>query len=304
VEDREGSIGGAPDPWARDLEADPVSEMDAAGTEALGTSPVASDEPHRWFRLAATGSPAAPVEACRFLASLDADGIRAEPIGQVHPTNVCVAIGDPTPQSARQQELVCLGAAHRNCPRYLRGLLIEKTPPPPPAREPVSRAVIGASLILVAALAASFGFLAVRGSLTVALTSPSPGPSQIAIVPAASVALQPSPSPVPSATPIPTASPTPSATPTASPTPTTTPASTPTPTVTPTPRPSSDRYAVLTACPSTPDCWIYVVRSGDNLVSIARWFGVSLDRVYEMNPWARTTGLRAGQQLRIPTPTR
>jgi LysM repeat protein len=61
---------------------------------------------------------------------------------------------------------------------------------------------------------------------------------------------------------------------------------------------------VLAPCPAAPDCWIYTVRSGDNLVSIAHWFGVPLDTVYEMNPWARTSGLRPGQELRLPPPTR
>jgi LysM repeat protein len=304
VEDGEGSITGAPDPGARGAETSPGTGPLDGETERVATSPTLSDEPHAWFRMAPLGGTDAPVEACRFLASLDGDGERAEAHVQVHPANVCVAIGDPAPQSARQQELVCLAAAHRNCPRYLRGILIEQTPPPPPVREPISRPVVAASLVLVAALAASFGFLAVRGSLTVALAGPSPGSSQLAIVPAASVAVQPSPSPVSSATPSVTPSATPSPSPSLSPTPTGTPAATPTPTIAPTPRPSSDRYAVLTACPSTPDCWIYVVRSGDNLVSIAHWFGVSLERIYEMNPWARTSGLRAGQELRIPTPTR
>jgi LysM repeat protein len=301
VEDGEGSSTGASDSGVRGIEPSPATGVSDAATEPEAT-PSWPDEPHGWFRMAAGDAVDDPVEACRFLASLDADGARAEPRVQVDPANVCVALGDPMAQSASQQELVCLAAAHRNCPRYLRGLLIESTPPPPPAREPISRSVIIASLVLVAALAASFGFLAVRGSLTVALASPTPGSSQIAIVPAASVTPPPSVSPTP--TPAPSLTPSPSPTASPSSTPTATPAPTRTPTVAPTPRPSSDRYAVLTACPSTPDCWIYVVRPGDNLVSIAHWFGVSLERIYEMNPWTRTTGLRAGQQLRIPTPTR
>jgi hypothetical protein len=72
---------------------------------------------------------------------------------------------------------------------------------------------------------------------------------------------------------------------------------------TPTPKPSSDRYAVLTACPSTPNCWVYVIRSGDNLVSIANWFGVSYARVRSMNPNLRIP-IHTGDHLRIPTPTR
>jgi LysM domain len=67
--------------------------------------------------------------------------------------------------------------------------------------------------------------------------------------------------------------------------------------------PLSDRYELLTACPGTPDCWIYVVRRGDNLSSIASYFGVSLKAVESHNPWTRTAGLVAGQKLRLPAPT-
>jgi hypothetical protein len=38
--------------------------------------------------------------------------------------------------------------------------------------------------------------------------------------------------------------------------------------------------------------------------SIARYFGVPMDSIYDRNPWLRETGLRAGQQLRLPPPTR
>src|SRR5204862_3413687 len=43
--------------------------------------------------------------------------------------------------------------------------------------------------------------------------------------------------------------------------------------------------AVLTQCAGRPDCWLYAIRAGDNAWSIARWFGVSLDRVAAMNRW-------------------
>ena len=76
------------------------------------------------------------------------------------------------------------------------------------------------------------------------------------------------------------------------------------PVPTPEATPRSDRYALLTPCPDAPRCWIYVVRRGDNVYSIARYFGVSESRVYAMNPWLETTGLRAGQELRLPPPTR
>lgn len=69
-------------------------------------------------------------------------------------------------------------------------------------------------------------------------------------------------------------------------------------------RSSSNRYDLLTRCPTTPDCWIYVIRQGDNLFSIARYFGVPLSVVQERNPWTKTTQLVAGQKLLLPPPTR
>jgi len=69
-------------------------------------------------------------------------------------------------------------------------------------------------------------------------------------------------------------------------------------------RPTSNRYALLRACPNKPRCWIYTVRSGDNLFSIAHYFGVPLDTVRRLNPWTRTQALRAGKQLILPPPTR
>jgi spore germination protein YaaH len=79
------------------------------------------------------------------------------------------------------------------------------------------------------------------------------------------------------------------------------------PTPTSTSRPpsgaSASRLALLTPCPNTPDCYVYVVRSGDNLSSIANYFGVSLAKVRVMNPWT-SGGLTVGRGLRIPPPTR
>ena len=60
---------------------------------------------------------------------------------------------------------------------------------------------------------------------------------------------------------------------------------------------------MLTECPVTPNCWVYVIRSGDNLVSIANWFGVNYDRMRAMNPRLRVP-IHTGDRLLIPTPTR
>ena len=72
----------------------------------------------------------------------------------------------------------------------------------------------------------------------------------------------------------------------------------------PTPAPSSDRYALLQPCPDKPDCWIYTVRKGDNLTGIAKYFGIPLQTVRDLNPWTETKGLEPGQKLILPPPTR
>ncbi len=89
------------------------------------------------------------------------------------------------------------------------------------------------------------------------------------------------------------------------PTPTPSPTPTPRPTPTPTarPAPTSDRYALLRPCPGTSRCWIYRVRAGDNIYSIANYFGVTQASIYDRNPFVRN-GLRPGQDLRLPPPTR
>jgi len=165
---------------------------------------------------------------------------------------------------------------------------------------PIRRSAVA---LFIVAIIVALGFVMFRDSLPYPL-QPSPGPATGRGAASPSVAV----SAAPTGTVAPTASPStasaPSAPPTASPTPGTTPPSTVNRSPTPRPEPSSDRYAVLSPCPSKPDCWIYVIRSGDNLFSIARWFGVSLDAVRVMNPWTETDGIRAGQELQIPTPTR
>ena len=262
------------------------------------------------FRAGRERDPSLARLGCRFLLLEAGDGA-LDPAAGVDAANRCVALVDPVPQSARQQELVCLASAHVNCPRYLRGLLLAGAPPPTPVREPLSPAIVGAALILAASLAASFGFLVVRGGFDLPLMTP--GPSSIALASPPAVVPPASPSPAPTARPsasvVPTALPslapstlTPSPSPTPSPTPTATPRPTARATPTPTPPATSDRFALLTRCPTGSDCWIYVVRSGDNLFSIANYFGVSVERIQAMNP--SLGALRPGYRLRIPTPTR
>jgi LysM repeat protein len=270
-----------------------VEEVDGMTAGGLDSAP---DTPAAPFRPAPEATLAEDRVICPFLATEGPDGALRAAIGWPGPANRCTAFGEPQPQSDRQQALVCLTPSHVNCPRYLRGMLLAGMPPPKPARRPVSPAVIGSALVLAAALAASFGFLVVRGGFDVPIASP--GGSQVAFVPATaspSSRLAPSPTHPASPAPSPSVSPTPTEAPT--------PAPTPRPTPRPTPTPTSDRYKLLTPCPSTPNCWIYTVRAGDNLQSIANYFGVSLDRIRAMNP-GLTTPIHPGDKLRLPPPTR
>ena len=244
----------------------------------------------------------------------EVDGVLFAPLRSPDEENVCAAIGVPKPQSGRQQELVCLRAAHADCPRYLRGAMAYPDPPTPRPRPSFPRATVAALVILMLSAAISFGFVVQRGGIELAVVAAGPAASAVAILaspspaltassepssaPASTAAVSPSPSPTPSPTPSPSATPTPTPTPTATPTPT------PKPTPKPTRKPTSDRYKLLDPCPDRDDCWIYRVRSGDNLFSIAKYFGHSLNTIYAWNPQYPETSLKAEAQIRMPPPTR
>jgi LysM repeat protein len=240
-------------------------------------------------------------DVCPFLRAA-VNGRLGVPVERPDPSNRCAAFAEAVPQSLRQQELVCLTSGHVNCPRYLRGAAVVTETPVAVVRSgrTLTTPMFASLVVLVMAVSASVAFAMARGfSLTgvaanaspsaaaiapsptpAALASPSVVVSPAAVSPSPPSSLAPSSSPSPSLAPTPTANPTPVAT------------------------PRSDRYKLLKACPNTPKCWIYTVRSGDNVYSIAHYFGVSQDSIYARNPWLRNTGLRAGQQLRLPPPTR
>jgi LysM domain-containing protein len=242
-------------------------------------------------------------DTCPFLRA-DHGGSTGPPVEAPDPANRCLATGTPQPQSARQQEYVCLTAGHSYCPLFLEGVTArKKAVARPPVERGTSTPVIAAALTLIAAAAASVAFLLVRGGLTMPVASILP--NNVAVVSPAPASLAPTISPPgPTATPAtPTPEPTPSLTPTA--TPTLAPTATPPPTPGVTPPPTSDRYALLKPCPGTKDCWIYTVRSGDNLRSIANYFGIPYQTVLDWNPGIKDpTTIRAGDKIRMPPPTR
>ena len=253
---------------------------------------------------------------CPYLRAIDEVDRLGAPVEAPHPANRCVALRDPVPQSLRQQELVCLTSGHVNCPRYLRGSH--------GAVEPVSRvaatrsvtpATSGAIALLIVAFVASVAFFVSNDGMTLDVAALPSAPASGDVLGAIETEA-PTSAPTPAATtapptvtpaPTPAASATPVATPSAepSPTPEATPEATPTvaPTAKPTKKPSSNRYDLLTPCPDKPDCWIYKIRSGDNLYSIAKYFGVSEAILRDWNPWV-ADGLKVGRGLQMPPPTR
>ena len=151
------------------------------------TPPLAGDSLGATIAALADPATRSPIpETCPFLRTIDVSGSAAPPIEVPDGSNRCVAIGEPAPQSARQQQLVCLTSGHNNCPRYLRGALVaaDALAPVAVSRGP-SVPVIASALALVLAAAISVGFLLVRGGFDLPATAAAESPIAAASVPPA-----------------------------------------------------------------------------------------------------------------------
>ena len=256
---------------------------------------------------------------CKFLRTIGPDGKLFEPGPEAVPTHRCAAFGDPLPLSLRQQELVCLQRVHVSCPRYMRGtLLAEENATAAAAAKPGSRVpyltIAGLALVALAGIAAVAGMMGVLPGSTGG-SSQSPA-SFVAVASSSST-----PTTGPTITAIPTILATPAPTPTVTPAPIATPTASPSPTLAPTPVPSAtwppgataSRMNLVVPCPGQTNCYIYTIRGpgpsgngskvADSLPNVARFFGVSLNSIYTLNPWARS-GIKVGDKLKIPPPTR
>ncbi len=231
-------------------------------------------------------------------------GALRPPIEAPDGSNRCAAFGRPQPQSPLQQELVCLASDHVDCPRYAQGMVrVREAAARRERARRFARPTTAAIGFLVLSAAASFAFVMARGGLAMPAGS-GPGAVAGASASAPAVAAVPSDVATPSVPAVvttaePTIAPTPLPTPDPTPPPTPTPTPSPTP---PPPSPTPQAFAELEPCSDQPDCFVYIVQSGDSLWAIGQKFGHSLDTVREWNPWTRTRGLRPGAEILLPPP--
>ena len=319
-----GWIGASP---PRAPENDPGSSASGVIGGAHPASPMASPGGVEAIDLAPRFRPwsepatanAGPMH-CHFLRSVGPDGRLVDAQRVAVPTHRCAAFGDPLPLSLRQQELVCLQRVHVSCPRYVRGTLLADESPSSQVNEGSRKrlpilSIVGVGLVVLALVVVAssmlglppFGGGTTGPTPTYVAAQPPVSPSATATV-ATTASIQPSTSPAAplSPPPSPTLEPTASLGPTLAPTP----VATPWP-----PGATASRMNLLVPCTGQANCYVYTVRGSgpppggngssvpDSLANIATFFGVSLNEINAMNPWA-SSGIKAGDKLKIPPPTR
>jgi hypothetical protein len=284
-------------------ETEAAQDAELGGRSAGSPPAVAGD---------AEARPTASVAAvCPFL-RLDLGAALRPPLDRVDVDHRCLALERAVPLSDRQQALVCLTPSHADCPRYLRGTQV--VPVTVELRRGVPRATLAAVAVLLISLGVTLMYTASHGGLAIPV-GPSPAPSGAVVgspppaSPTAAASSAPSTAPTPTG-PSPTPSPAGSTPPASalpaspSPPPSLRPSATPG-TSTPGSGATADRLALLRPCPDRADCYVYVVRAGDNLTSIGLYFGVPFDTILRLNPWIRDpANIHKGDQIVITTPTR
>jgi len=288
-------------------------QSELIGAETLGATPEDLDAAAAYpgWADAAPGENAPAF--CKFLRSIGPDGKLFDPRREAVPTHRCAAFGDPLPLSLRQQELVCLQRVHVSCPRYMRGTLL--------AEESATAAVedrtqSGMPYLTIAGL----GLVALAGVVLIAgmmgfLPGLTGGGNSSPSSPVAAITASATPRPAPTRTANPTPTPTPAPTATTTPTASPSPKLSPTPVASPSwpPGATASRMNLLVPCPDQANCYIYTVRGpgpsgngskvADQLAGVARFFGVDINKILQMNPWA-SSGINPGDKLKIPPPTR
>lgn len=226
--------------------------------------------------------------------------------------NRCTSGEQPEAIQLEWQQSTCLTGAHVRCGRYLLGAAggpmdtVAGQSPDPSASPDIGGRPPRGGLVLSPAIAVSLVFLVASAAAAVTFVTATGGIKLAGALPTATATAtteHQEPTPAPTATPVPEPSFTPTPAPTFSPAPT--PTSAPTIGPLPTPAPTSDRYAVLKPCPSTPDCYLYTVAPGNNLRSIANYFGVAYATVLELNPQiVDPSTIQPGDVIVLPPPTK
>src|SRR5579859_2904474 len=96
-------------------------ESARSGRSGESVAPSSSESPARHdlltARLTDPDNRSPDPAVCPFFRSVSANGSLAAPIVGADDANRCAAFGEPIPQTARQQSLVCLTTGHIECPR-------------------------------------------------------------------------------------------------------------------------------------------------------------------------------------------